>query len=266
MPVDIMSKFEGQRMGISFLGLRNFSIGRDLEKSISLLQSEIDRIHVGVKRRVVERLEYLKNERELHLSMIVEIPINTKKLILDGEKVEIQEQVYYYPRHIDAILKIEEGYLAIFGQNQKEIKEFMKYLRELTVFRLNPIYVRFNNRSMRDLLKSFETVQHLKVVMGSADPVKFIRCSGDSVLDYPLITGILSSEENRVVEIGGIFFSSNDYKTIIHLNDRGRLQIYTDPGKIHTENVHGIMKRVERMVLESDVYSEIGKETQKNVE
>lgn len=264
MPIEIINKFENQRLGISFLGLKNFSIGRDLERSIDLIQSEMDRIHTGVSRRIVENFEYLKKKRELHLSMIVEVPINTKKLVLENGKVDIQEQTYYYPRNIDAIVSIEQSYIVIFDQSQKEIKEFAEYLRELTVFKLNPVYVKLNNKSMRDMLKNFETIQRLKIVIGSEDSIRFIKCSGSNVLGYTFIAEILSNEKNEVAEIGGILSSSHENRIKVHLNNKGRLQIYTNPDKVYIESIYNIMEDLERMILESDLYKNNKEGVEKN--
>jgi len=249
MPIRLHESFEGRRLGISFLKLSNFSIGRDLERAINSIQSAIDKPPVGVGRRIIQQFEYMKKDRELYLSVIVEVPIKIRELVVGGEEIEIKERTDYYTSKIQAIIRMEKNYIVIFAQNQKEVKEFTNYLRELTVMKLNPVSIQIAPEKVRKIVKEFETIQQLKITIKSADSISFIRFSGDDLLGSPIVREILSDEKNEISEIAGIKSLSYDNQIKLHLNNKGRLWIYKNPEEINTEDIYNLLRDFEKTSL-----------------
>lgn len=252
MPIKPHEIFEGSRLGVSFLKLSSFSIGQDLERAINSIQSAIDKPPIGVGRRIVQQFEYIERDRELYLSVIVEVPIKIKELVVDGGEIEIKERTDYYTRNVHAIIRMEKSYIVIFAQNQREVKEFANYLRELTAMKLNPVAIQIAPEKVRETVKEFETIQQLKITMDSSDPIKFIRFSGEDLLDSPIVREILSDEKNEIIEIAGIKFLSYDNQVKLHLNNKGRLWIYKNPEEIDAGDIYHLLRDFEKTSLEED--------------
>lgn len=254
IPLEIHEMFEARRLGISFLKLMDFSVGRDLEHAINAIQSEIDKTPLGVHRRIVQQFEHLKKERELHLSAIVEVPIKIKELVVDKKEVGIKERIEYYTRNIKAIIKLKENYIVFFAQSQNEVKELANYLRELTTMKFNPVRIKLAAENMRKVVQDFETLQQLKVNMKQPE-IKFVRFSGNDLFGSPIVREILSNEENEIIEIAGIKTLSPGDKVKIHLNNNGRLWIYANPDKIGVGDIYNLVKDFEKTFLEGKNYT-----------
>lgn len=248
MSIVLDETFEDNRLGVSFLKLENFSMG-DIERSINAIHSAMNNPYVGTHKRIIKDFEYREKERELIISAILEVPLNVKELVVEGDKLKIKERTDYYTRKVQAIIRIDKGFIIILSQNVLGVREFSKYLREITVMKFNPVPIHINQDKMRKLINEFESIYNLKILMAADNPIKFIRFNGIDLIDSPDVQKIISDEENEITEIAGIESLSNEIQVKLQVNNRGRVSIYKNSGEIDGKDIYNWLRYIESRLL-----------------
>ena len=245
--IEINRVFENHRLGMTFLAFRSFSLG-NLERSLDAIRLEKTVPLVGVKKRVIQRFDYVKEKEECHISSVIDLPIKVKELIIEEGELKTKERVEYFARNIEAIIRLKMPSIITFSQSQREVRKFNKYIKEITLKGFNPVPIKFNPEGVRKRVKDFEIVHHLKISESGNQSVKSIRFDGQNLLGDDLVSEILSNGNFEIVEIGGIRPLSSDSNVKFYMNNRGRVCIYGDQNTITTKNIYNLIQDIEKMI------------------
>ncbi|MCK9405706.1 MAG: hypothetical protein M0Q47_04780 [Methanothrix sp.] len=249
LPVELQQLFETEIVGISFLALDGFSIGKELERTVNIIKSEINKTPLGIRRKIIKKIDYLSKNREIHISASVEMPIKTKELTLDKGQIQIDEKTIFYPRDLYAIIKLDKNYILIFSRNYQEVKEFVSYIRNLSSGKLDPIKFEFQPSILVEMANQFEAIHQLKIILSQSENMRYIRFGGTSLLDHPLVKSLISDKGSEIIELSGFKMTHSGKKIKVHFNNKGRLRIYKS-NEYNSEDVYSLINDFERYLLD----------------
>ena len=250
---ELSDYFRGNRLGISFLYLRNFSIDRDFERAVNTVKSRISESPMGFNRRVIKSLDYISKKREVHLKAIIEVPLIVSTMVIDTDTIKSNDINQYKTRQISARINLQKRNILLFTYGQKEVRIFANYLRDITAMGFDPVQIKYQSDHLTDLIKEFDRIKQLKVVTKNSKSTRFMRFSGENLLESSLVDNILSDMDNQVVEFAGIRTLVSGEKVKIHLNNRGRMWLYANPNELSDDDIFELIQDTEMKLLQSDI-------------
>jgi len=242
---DLHEIFVAQRLGISYFKLADFSIDRDLSRALNSIQERINEAPLGVNKRIIQNFDYSTKNREIYLSALIETPVKIKTLIEENQEIKIIENIQYQIRTVRVKINLKNTTMIIFAQGQKEVKEFVRYIRDLTVNRFNPVQIKVNPGNMKKAIKQYEKVNLLKIITSESDYTDSIRFGGKDVLTAPFVHEVLNSSQNEIVDIFGTKYLSEEKSIKLHLNNRGRIWLYANPDDLTNDDLKNLTNDLE---------------------
>jgi len=239
--------FFGNRLGVSYLKLSDFSIDRDLERALNSIQQKTTESPLGINRRLIQKFEYSSKKREVYLSALIEMPIKIKSLITEGQNIRIAENISYETRSLKIKIDLKNLNILFFAQSQKEVKFFVSYIRELTVMGFNPVQITIPSERMKNILEQFEEINQLKII--DKKDSFYMRFGGKNILNLPVLKEFLIDENNEIVDIFGTKKIPGNKNIRLHLNNKGRLWLYANPEDLTNEEINNLLKEIETICM-----------------
>ncbi len=188
-------------------------------------------------------------KRDILLSTIIEIPITLKQLMLENDKFQVKNHVEYYPRYIRAIIRLTNQLVYIFAQSQTEVKFFIEYLKAITMDNIDPIPIIISSDNLKQILREFNTITQLKLILNEKKGLNFIRFSGRDLVSTTIVKEILNKDESSITDLGGIFALPNGTKSKIRINNKARIRFNVPSGQNVLEEIVNFFMNREKMFL-----------------
>lgn len=238
--------FNKNQLGLTILKLEDFYLD-DLERNIKTIRAETKIPSVGIRHRVVKTIDYSDENNEYTITSIIDVPRKFKEMRLNKGKIEIKEREEMEAREIFSIIQLRPKTVIVFSKAQKEVRFFNNYLREVTLGGINPISIKFKNEKMKDFLRFYINVSHLKFFKLNKENIRTLTFKGMKLLEDQKIKDVLLDDIFELSEIGGSLPLPSDKISKIYFNASGRIRLTLDYKELNITDLYYLIEEFEKM-------------------
>lgn len=241
--IEINDLLKDKVLGITIRELGK-SPGYDPITSLNCLKLEASASKFD-KKSVIKNINYDSKNDECYISAIIDVPLQIKELVDENGSPKIIGKSINFPRDISALIRLNKGIAIFFSKGRREVQKFSKHLKQITLGGLRPIPLEFDQSNIKYFLKSFKSINHLKIQDKNNQLVTTYKGP-----DLPLKKQILDQlniPDISIYEIGGEFEIVSGEFYDLYINFKGRALLKGENKTIDPHDFNKFLKMIEDM-------------------